>query len=245
VRNIKLVLEYDGTNYSGWQIQENTDQTIQQVLQEALEKLNKSPLKVTAAGRTDAGVHALGQVVNFNLDINIPVKRIPMAINRLLPSDIVCRKAWEVPLEFHARFDARGKKYRYRIYNQQIPSVFIRNYIFHYRYKLNLDIIRRAMACFKGTHDFRAFCSSGSQIKDTVRTINDFVVKEKNGELWFEISGDSFLYNMIRIIIGTLLEISAGKIKFDVLKALLDGGDRSLAGFTAPAHGLTLLEVYY
>ncbi|HLV10079.1 MAG TPA: tRNA pseudouridine(38-40) synthase TruA [Halanaerobiales bacterium] len=245
MRNIKLVLEYDGTNYSGWQIQENTDHTIQQKFQEALEKINKAPLKVTAAGRTDAGVHALGQVVNFSLDVNIPVERIPMAINRLLPPDIVCIEAREVPLEFHARFDARGKKYRYRIYNQQIPSVFIRNYTFHYRYKLKLDIIREAMAYFKGKHDFRAFCSSGSQITDTVRTINSFVLKEKNGELWFEISGDGFLYNMIRIIIGTLLEISAGKIKLDELITILDGGDRSLAGFTAPAHGLTLLEVYY
>jgi len=245
VRNIMITLEYDGTNYSGWQIQKNTPHTIQQILQEALTVINKSPAEITGAGRTDAGVHALGQVANFNLDVSIPVERIPVAINSLLPRDIVCKNAQEVPEDFHARFDARGKKYRYRIYNQLLPSAFLRNYAYHYKHKLDLSIMKKAAGYLVGTHDFKAFQASGSPITDTVRTIYRIEVIKKKPEIWLEVSGNGFLYNMVRIIAGTLIEAARGNIRLEDLEKILLSRDRKQAGFTAPAHGLTLVEVYY
>ncbi len=245
MRNIKITLEYDGTNYSGWQIQKNTNQTIQQILQEALTIINKSPVKITGAGRTDAGVHALGQVANFRFDVNVPIERIPAAINSLIPEDIVCRSAQEVPMEFHARFDTRGKKYRYRIYNQLLPSVFLRNYAYHFKHSMDLSVMKKAAGYLEGTHDFKAFQASGSPIIDTVRTIFKVEIIEKKPEIWLEISGNGFLYNMVRIIVGTLIETAMGNISINEFKNILVSGDRKRAGFTAPAHGLTLVKVYY
>lgn len=245
MRNIKITLEYDGTNYSGWQIQKNTEQTIQQILQDALSEINKSPVKVTGASRTDAGVHALGQVANFKLDVPIPLARIPMALNSLLPEDIVCKEAWEVDLDFHARYDAKGKMYRYRILNQAQPSVFIRNYVYHYSYPLDLNLMREAASYLKGTHDFNSFQASGSSIRNTVRTIEKLEVIDRAPEVWIEVKGDGFLYNMVRIIAGTLIEVASGKILPDRVKDILAARDRTRAGFTAPARGLILLKVYY
>ncbi|MDI3546799.1 MAG: tRNA pseudouridine38-40 synthase [Halanaerobiales bacterium] len=245
MRNIKITLEYDGTNYSGWQIQKNTEQTIQQILQDALSEINKSPVKVTGASRTDAGVHALGQVANFKLDVPIPLARIPMALNSLLPEDIVCKEAREVDLDFHARYDARGKKYRYRILNQAKPSVFIRNYVYHYSYPLDLNLMREAASYLIGTHDFNSFQASGSSIRNTVRTIEKLEVIDRAPEVWIEVKGDGFLYNMVRIIAGTLIEVASGKILPDRVKDILAARDRTRAGFTAPARGLILLKVYY
>jgi tRNA pseudouridine38-40 synthase len=240
-----ITLEYDGTNYSGWQIQKNTSQTIQQILQEALTVINKAPVEMTGAGRTDAGVHALGQVANFYLDVSIPVERIPVAINSLLPRDIVCKNAQEVPEDFHARFDAQGKKYRYRIYNQLLPSAFLRNYAFHYKYKLDLSVMEKAAGYLIGTHDFKAFQASGSPVTDTVRTIYQIDIIDKDPEVWIEVRGNGFLYNMVRIIVGTLIEASRGNIRLEEMDKILLSHDRKQAGFTAPAHGLTLVEVYY
>lgn len=245
MQNIKLTLEYDGTNYSGWQIQKNTDYTIQQKLQEALAKINKKPVKVQGASRTDAGVHAVGQIANCILDVAIPVERVPAALNRLLPDDIVCKKAEKVGLSFHARYDSGSKKYRYRIYNQKLPSVFVRNYVYHYIYDIDLSLLQQACEYFIGTYDFTSFQASGCASKNPVKTIELIEIYQKKSEIWLEIKGNGFLYNMVRIIVGTLIELSMGKIKLNEIKEIILAKDRKRAGFTAPAQGLTLLEVYY
>ncbi len=243
--NIKIILEYDGTNYSGWQIQKNADQTIQQTLEECLTKLNKSHVKVTASGRTDAGVHARGQVVNFNLDVSIPEERIPQALNSVLPPDIICKSAEKVSPNFNARFDARGKKYRYRILNSSIPSVFTRNFVYSLHQPLNFDKFCQAAQNLIGKHDFAAFQAKGSDIDDTIRTIDDIIINEHGREYRVDIVGDGFLYKMIRIIIGTMIECGLGKMELQELPRILASKERKQAGYTAPAKGLTLLEVYY
>ena len=245
MQNIKLTLEYDGTNYSGWQIQKNTEYTIQGKLQKAFEKINKKPVKVQGASRTDAGVHAMGQVANCILDVDIPIERVPAALNRLLSNDIICKKAETVKMDFHARYDSRGKKYRYRIYNQKLPSVFVRNYSYYYRQEIDLAILKKASQYFVGTQDFASFQASGCAAKNTVKTLESIEVIQKDREIWVEIQGDGFLYNMVRIIIGTLIELSMGKIQITDIKKIISAKDRSKAGFTAPAQGLSLLEVYY
>ncbi len=245
MQNIKLTLEYDGTNYSGWQIQKNTEFTVQGKLQKAFKKINKKPVKVQGASRTDAGVHAMGQVANCILDVVIPIERVPAAVNRLLPNDIICKKAEEVRLDFHARYDSCAKKYRYRIYNQKLPSVFVRNYVYYYMHDIDISLLERACKYFIGTHDFTSFQASGCAAKNTVKTIESIEVIEKDREIWLEIKGDGFLYNMVRIIMGTLIELSMGKIEIADIKKIISSKNRSKAGFTAPAQGLSLLEVYY
>ena len=245
MQNIKLTLEYDGTNYSGWQIQKNTVYTIQEKLQEALAKINKKPVKVQGASRTDAGVHATGQVANCILDVAIPIERVPVALNRLLPDDIVCKKAEKVGMDFHSRYDSSAKKYRYRIFNKKLPSVFVRNYVYHYIYDINLSLMKQACEYFIGTHDFTSFQASGCAAKNTIKTIESMDIYQRKPEIWLEIKGDGFLYNMVRIIVGTLIELSMGKIQLSDIKNIITARDRSQAGFTAPSQGLTLLEVYY
>ncbi|MFW6034953.1 MAG: tRNA pseudouridine(38-40) synthase TruA [Halothermotrichaceae bacterium] len=245
MRNIKIILEYDGAGYSGWQIQKNTSQTIQQKVQDVLTSINKTQVKVIGAGRTDKGVHAYGQTANFNLDVPIPVARIPRALNRLLPEDIVCRSAEEVEEDFHARYDAKGKKYRYYILNRKCPSAFKRNYVYHFIHRLDFPKIKKAAKFFEGTHDFNAFQSSGSSVTDTVRTIKSIELQQINQELIIEIVGNGFLYNMVRIIVGTLIEVGMGKIKLADVATIISEGNRKNAGFTVPAAGLFLVEVYY
>lgn len=245
MRNIKLTLEYDGTNYSGWQTQRNTPNTIQEKLEKALTSINKKPVKVYGAGRTDAGVHALGQTASVVLNVLIPVDKIPMALNRILPDDIVCIKAESVDMDFHARYDAVGKKYRYRIYNRIIPSVFSYKYVYYYRPQLNLSLMRNAATILIGKKDFSAFRSAACSASNTVKTITSIEIIDKDPEVWIEIVGSGFLYNMVRIIVGTLNEISSGKLKIEDLDIILKSGDRKLAGYTVPARGLTLVEVYY
>src|SRR5690554_3569378 len=172
MRNIKITVEYDGTNYRGWQRQKNTSETVQEKLEEALTIINKKPVELQGASRTDAGVHALGQVANFFIDVSIPVERIPAALNRLLSEDIRCVKAESVPADFHARHDALGKKYLYRIYNQGIPSVFIRNYVYYFKKKLDPVIMQEAARCLEGTHDFSSFRAAECSARTTVRTIH-------------------------------------------------------------------------
>lgn len=245
MQNIKIILEYDGTNYSGWQIQKNTPMTIQQKLEDALEEINKAPVRVVGSGRTDAGVHALAQVANFELNVPVPVEKIPVALNRLLPSDIVCKEAVKVDSSFHSRYDTIGKKYRYRILNRRLPSVFIRNYVYHYIHKLDIESMKEAAGYFKGTHDFSSFQTKGCGANNTVKTIYDFGIIDRFPEIWIEVKGDGFLYNMVRIITGTLIEVATGKKKIDEIENIITAREREQAGFTAPAKGLTLVEVYY
>ncbi|MFO7814680.1 MAG: tRNA pseudouridine(38-40) synthase TruA [Halanaerobiales bacterium] len=241
----KIILEYDGTNYSGWQRQKNTKYTIQQILEEKLSIINKSYVLAISAGRTDAGVHAKEQIVNFKLDIEIPVERIPFALNSLLPEDIICKDSEEVDSEFHARYDTRGKLYRYRLSNCRFPSVFTRNYVYNIRSNIDFGKIKKAVPLLVGTHDFASFENSGSDIVDTVRTIEKIEINKIDGEYHFEIKGNGFLYNMVRIVMGTLIEIGQNKIEIGELNNILKAKNRRKAGFTAPAKGLTLMKVYY
>jgi len=243
--NIKIILKYDGTNYSGWQVQKNTDRTIQQVLEECLTKLNKSPVKATASGRTDAGVHARGQVVNFKLDVSIPVEKIPFALNSELPADIVCKKAKKVSPGFDARFDARGKKYCYRILNSSIPPVFTRNFVYNLRQPINDEKFYLAAQKIIGRHDFTSFQAKNSDITDTVRTVKDISIEKYKSEYRIDVVGDGFLYKMVRIIIGTMIECGLNKMKPEDIPRIIACKDRKQAGYTAPAKGLTLIEVYY
>ncbi|NLM98063.1 MAG: tRNA pseudouridine(38-40) synthase TruA [Halanaerobiaceae bacterium] len=245
MRNIKLTLEYDGTNYNGWQAQKHNPDTIQEKIENALTIINKKPVKIYGASRTDAGVHALGQTASVMLDVLIPVENIPLALNSLLPDDIVCKKAELMDMDFHARYDAKGKKYRYRIYNDLIPSVFSSRYVYYYKRKLNLSLMGEAALHLTGTKDFSAFRAAGCTAVNTVKTINSIEIIEKKPEVWIEITGSGFLYNMVRIIVGTLIEVSTGKIKIEDLDNIIRSGDRRLAGYTVPARGLTLVEVYY
>lgn len=245
MRNIKIILEYDGTAYQGWQYQKHTTKTIQETLEKELTRLNKSPVQIIGAGRTDSGVHAEGQTANFYIDVSIPIDRIPIALNSMLPNDIVCKKAEWVADDFHARYDTVGKKYRYRLLNKSFHSVFTRNFVYTLYQRLDLAKVEYALKDFIGQFDFSAFQSAGSDMNNTVRQIEKFEIKRYNEEIWFEISGDGFLYNMVRIIIGTLLEIGLGKRPKDDVKKIIKSRDRKRAGFTAPAKGLTLVEVYY
>lgn len=249
--NIKITVEYDGSNYCGWQLQKNTDQTIQAQLEKAVSRLNKSPVRVYGAGRTDSGVHALGQTANFKLDVPIPIENIPLAINSELPSDIICKKAKRVSDNFHARYDAVGKKYCYRFSNNRFCSVFNQRFVYNIYSKMNISAMEKIINQIEGCHDFKAFQSSGSDTKNTVRIIKSISLKKmkriginNHNEYRLLIEGNGFLYNMVRIIAGTLIEIGLNKRKAD-LKSVLESKERRQAGFTAPAHGLTLLEVYY
>ena len=245
MRNIKITVEYDGTKYSGWQIQKNTGETIQQKIEEVLTEINQAKVSVCGASRTDAGVHALGQTANFYLNNSIPTANIPQAMNRLLPNDIVCKRARDVGLNFHARYDAKGKKYRYRILNQRYRSVFKGDYVYYLKYPLNVTAMQQAGQYLEGTHDFSAFAASGSSVKDPVRTISSLEIKRRDGEIWLDIIGNGFLYKMVRIITGTLIELGSGQLTVAEFRGIIAGKERNQAGFTAPAQALTLMEVYY
>lgn len=241
----KIILEYDGTNYSGWQRQKNTKYTIQEILEEKLSIINKSEVLAISAGRTDAGVHAKEQVVNFKFDVDIPVERIPFALNSVLPKDIICKDAEKVDPRFHARYDTRGKLYRYRLSNCKFPSVFTRNYVYNIRSNIDFGKIKKAAPLLVGTHDFASFQNSGSDKVDTVRTIERIDINKVDDEYHFDIEGNGFLYKMVRIIMGTFIEIGQNKIELAELNNILKSKDRRKAGFTAPAKALTLMKVYY
>lgn len=244
MRNIKIVIEYDGSNYHGWQVQENA-KTVQGEILKAIKKITGEEVNLIGAGRTDAGVHALGQVANFKTGCKIPVDRIHKALNSTLPKDIVVKKSEEVDLDFHARFCAKGKEYVYTIYNSEVPSALWRNFSFHYPFSLNIEEMRRACEYFLGTHDFRAFMATGSNVKETVRSITRLDIVKKAEFIFIIISADGFLYNMVRIIAGTLLDVGIGKKSPKDIPEIIKAGDRSLAGLTLPPHGLCLKKVYY
>lgn len=246
MRNIKLTLAYDGTNYHGFQVQRGTGlKTIQGTLEKALSILTKEETPVIGSGRTDAGVHARGQVVNFFSNSRIPVERFPLAINSLLPSSIVVREAEEVPADFHARFSAKRKTYCYTLYNDRVMDPFWRYYAYHVPVELDGAEMSKACVLFRGKHDFRGFCASDTTVKNFVRTIYACSLA-KEDKLWrFTVTGDGFLYNMVRIIGGTLLEVGQGKHPAEEITALLKKRERKAAGITLPSQGLCLLSVDY
>jgi len=244
MRNIKLTVEYDGTGYHGWQSQENAV-TVQDVLTDAILKLTGERVSIIGASRTDTGVHALGQVCNFFTSSPIPADKFAYALNTILPEDIVIRGSEEVTPDFHARYSAKGKMYRYLYFNSPFPSALERNRAYHVFYPLDEAAMDRAAAHFLGTHDFTAFCATGGSTKTTVRTITKASVARKGELIEFTVAGNGFLYNMVRIMAGTLAEVGFGKIMPDEIPDIIKNGDRKLAGRTAPAHGLYLVEIYY
>lgn len=244
VRNIKLTVAYDGTAYHGFQRQANAI-TIQQVLEERLAQVFGHQLKITGAGRTDAGVHAYGQVVNFNTTGTIPTDRIPLAAKGLLPSDIVICAAENVPGEFHARASARSKTYIYRVYQGSVPDPFLRNYAWNNPKALDTAAIHDAMGNIVGTHDFSAFRAAGGPPVNPVRTILAASCRQQENIIEFSFRGTGFLYHMVRNLVGTLIDVGRGKLSSAGFTQILAAGDRSQAGVTAPPQGLYLKEVFY
>ncbi|WP_026477621.1 tRNA pseudouridine(38-40) synthase TruA [Alkaliphilus transvaalensis] len=244
MRNIMIKIEYDGTNFNGWQIQPN-GRTVQEEIMKVLAKLTGNRVEVNGSGRTDAKVHARGQVANFRIESNIPTQRISLAMNSLLPFDISIKEAHEMPEDFHARYSAIGKRYAYQIYRGRHRSPLVRNYAYHLNYDLDMDIIRWGTNRLIGTHDFKGFMASGSSVENTVRSIYSIDINEVNDSLWFTFEGNGFLYNMVRILVGTLVDLGASKKQKDDLLKALETGDRKYAGHTAPPQGLYLDNVIY
>ena len=243
MRNLKLTIQYDGNKYCGWQKQPNSP-GIQGTIEYAIYEITKEKVNITGSGRTDAGVHALGQVANFKTNSTISSSRIPDALNAKLPKDISIIDCQEVPDDFHSRYSATGKIYRYLIYNKPYRSPLYKDTSYHVRYDLDIDKMRLEAKSLLGTHDFKGFMSSGSSVKDTVRTIYDVDIKENDGMISIEVSGNGFLYNMVRIIVGTLVDIGRGRIKHN-MEEIINSKSRSMCGHTAPAHGLFLKKVNY
>jgi tRNA pseudouridine38-40 synthase len=242
--NIKLIIEYEGTAYGGWQSQTNAS-TVQDALQDAIRKVTGEVVKLYGSGRTDSGVHALGQVANFKTDTGIPAERYASAINTLLPDDIRVKSSCLVPDRFHAQFSATGKRYRYTIFNDRPGTALYRRTSWHVGQRLDREAMESAAAHFLGTHDFTAFQSAGGVIRETVKTVTKSEIGSDGPFITFDVAADGFLYNMVRIMTGTLVKVGRGKLKPDDIPAILDSKDRERAGYTAPAHGLCLMEVYY
>lgn len=245
VRNLLITIEYDGSEYHGWQIQPNL-KTVQGTMEKELKKLFRTPVQLNGTSRTDAGVHAFGQRATFSGDFGIPTERIQFAANNLLPGSIHISKVQEVPDRFHARFDATAKTYRYVIHNTQHRNVFDRNYCWYVGPTLNVSDMKEAATHFVGTHDFKSCQATGGPEKhSTVRTVMDLQVMKQDEKITIEITGDGFLYNMVRIIVGTLVQVGLGRIKPNQIDEILQSKDRARAGRTAPPQGLYLVEVYY
>lgn len=244
VKKWKLIIAYDGTNYCGWQIQEH-ENTVQGALTNACNKLFSNGAIICGSSRTDAGVHALGQVVTIEVDTKLDEYKIMRALNAHLPRDIVIQNVQEVSSDFHPRYNALNKTYVYRIYNARVPLPQYNRFSTFYSYNLDLEQMKAACKCFIGTHDFFSFSSAGSSVKTTVRTIYRCEIILNNGLIEIWVTGNGFLYNMVRIIVGTLLEIGIGKKNPEDIPAIFEARDRLKSGIKAPAKGLTLVEIKY
>ena len=245
MRNIKLLIQYDGTRYSGWQSQEHTDQTIQGKLQAVLERMTGESIEVHGSGRTDAGVHARGQVANFKTHAQLSCEEILHYVNQYLPEDIAVLDAEDVDVRFHSRLNAAEKTYVYRIWNSSVPNVFERKYLYSMEEPLDVEAMRKAASLLCGTHDFKAFCSNKRMKKSSVRTVREIGIRQQGAEIRLSFTGNGFLYNMVRILTGTLVEVGLHKKKPEDMPGILQSLDREQAGFTAPAQGLYLEQVVY
>lgn len=244
MNNIKVTLEYDGTNYYGWQKQKDRE-TIQGQVEEAIRDLTGEDVELIGCSRTDSGVHAKGFIANFKIKSSIPSNRFREALNVKLPDDIVVVHSDKVDDDFHARYNAKGKTYEYLILNAEAPTAIMRNFTYHYKYNLNIDHMKEAAKYFVGTHDFIAFRSQGSSVKGSIRTIFDLTVEKDGDYIKISVTGDGFLYNMVRIIVGTLINIGRGKNSPKDIIDIINSKDRTLAGDCVPAKGLVLKKVYY
>ena len=244
MRNIKLTIEYDGTSYGGWQKQKNNI-TIQQCIEEAIKLLTGEQVELIGSSRTDAGVHAKGMVANFITNSQIPADKFREAINTKLPDDIGIIKSEEVDRNFHSRYDSKGKTYCYTLVNRYEKVCIGRNYVYQVRDELNYNLMKEAAKYFLGKHDFKAFKTNGSSVKTSVRTINGLELELKGDVIKIFVSADGFLYNMVRIIVGTLIEVGKGKIKPEDIESIIKNGDRSKAGPCVPPNGLVLEKVFY
>lgn len=241
---VQLLVAYDGTNYCGWQIQPN-GVTIESELNKALSALFGQSITVTGASRTDAGVHSLGNVAVFDVDARMPAEKIAFALNQRLPEDIVVQGSREVSADWHPRFQKSKKTYEYRILNRtfRMPARRLDTYFYHH--SLNVEKMQQAADYLVGEHDFKSFCAANAQVRSTVRTIDSCIVQKEEDVITIRITGNGFLYNMVRIIAGTLIRIGAGEMEPQVMADILAACDRSAAGPTAPAHGLTMVGVVY
>lgn len=244
MRNVKLTIQYDGTHYHGWQTQKNAE-TVQETVENAVMRITGAKSAVVGCGRTDAGVHAVHFAANFKTETKIPCEKLPLALNAYLPPDIICICAEEVPNDFNARYSAKRKRYTYFIQNTKFPDAFKINYSWHFPYRLDADAMKRAAEAFLGEHDFVGFAASGFTVKTTVRTIYSLDVEETDGGVKIDVCGNGFLYNMVRIIAGTLAFVGCGKINAEDMADIIASRDRRRAGITAPPQGLFLSEVYY
>lgn len=245
MRNIKLIIEYDGKGFNGWQKQPNK-LNIQGEIEKAISEITGGEeIELIASGRTDAGVHSLGQTANFKTESNIPLEKIAIAINSKLKKSIVIKSAEEVDERFHSRYSVKSKKYRYTINNSEMGSALYRELEYHFPIKLNVDDMKKAAKFFEGEHDFKAFKASGTSSKSSVRIIYKAEIIKDKDRIFIELTGNGFLYNMVRIISGTLLDVGIGKIKPEEIPEIIESKQRGRAGRTLPAHGLCLMEVNY
>ncbi len=244
MRNIKLTIEYDGKKFGGWQKQPNK-LNIQGEIEKAIEEITGEKIDLNASGRTDAGVHSLGQVANFKTNSKIEIEKIPIAINSKLKQSIRIIKAEEVEENFHARYSCKGKKYRYIINNSKYGSAIYRDLEYHMPIKLNVEAMQKGIKYFEGEHDFKGFKASGTSSKSSVRTIYNAKIIQEGERIIIELEGNGFLYNMVRIISGTMVDVGLGKIKPEEIPEIIESKERSRAGKTLPPQGLYLVEVYY
>ena len=245
MRNIKLIIEYDGKEFNGWQKQPNK-LNIQGTIEQAIKLVTGEEVDLTASGRTDAGVHAFGQVANFKTNANIPIEKVAIALNSNLKKSIRIISAEEVDERFHSRLSCKRKTYRYVINNSEFSSAIYRNLEKHITQKLNVEKMKEAAKYFEGEHDFKAFKASGTSSKSSVRTIYKAeVIDAPNNRIYIELTGSGFLYNMVRIISGTLVDVGTEKIKPEDIKNIIESKDRTLAGKTLPPNGLFLVDVKY
>lgn len=239
-----MVVAYDGTNYCGWQVQPNGI-TIEEVLNRSLSNLLGEKIEVMGASRTDSGVHSLGNVAVFDTNTRMPADKIAFALNQRLPEDIVVQGSCEVPSDWHPRYQESTKTYEYRILNRtfRMPTRRLDTYFYHY--PLDVEQMSEAAAYLVGTHDFASFCAANAQVKSTVRTIYSCTAQKENDIITIRVTGNGFLYNMVRIIAGTLIEVGAGKRRPEEIKDILAAENRDAAGPTAPAQGLTMMGIEY
>lgn len=245
MRNIKIVLQYEGTRYQGWQRQETSDNTIQGKLEVLLSRMCGEKIEIQGSGRTDAGVHARGQIVNFHTHSTMELQEMFDYMNRYLPEDIGVTDIREVPERFHSRLNAKGKCYCYQVDNGKTADVFSRRYALHVPDMLDMAAMENAARYLCGEHDFQAFTSAKKGKKSTIRRIESIEIERKEDKIFFWFKGNGFLYHMVRILMGTLLEVGLGQRTADGMQEILQSGKRENAGYLVPAKGLTLVEVYY